>query len=287
MKQLQKFDMELIKKSKYSKFQDFHNLMPYRITDILLVSSLYDSYIFEEDGRLYELIRQEYQGLNLSHSPELVQCSSGEEAIEIAKKEKRFKLILVTPHIKDMLTLTFAKKVKEYVNIPIVLLGYDNREMNELISRSDVSVLDKIFIWQGDYRIIIGIIKFLEDRLNVEHDTQNVGVQVIILIEDSIRFYSSYLPLVYAEVLKQSQSLISEGINLSHKFLRMRARPKIILCSTYEEAWEYYKNYEEFILGVISDIDFPHNGIQDPHAGIEFARNVKDDHYDIPVLLLS
>ncbi|MEW6701853.1 MAG: PEP/pyruvate-binding domain-containing protein [Bacteroidota bacterium] len=283
-----KFDKELIEKSRYAKFQDFHNLMRYRIRDILLVSSLYDSYIFEEDGRLYELIRQEYQGLNLSHSPELIQVPNGEDAIRLAKEERRFDLIITTLHIEDMTALTFAKKVKESgLEIPVVLLSYDNREMTDLISTKDISVFDKVFIWQGDYRIILGIIKFLEDRLNVEHDTKYVGVQSIILIEDNIRFYSSYLPLIYTEVLKQSQSLISEGINLSHKFLRMRARPKILLCSSYEEAWEYFEKYEEFVLGVISDIDFTHNGKPDPSAGILFAKKVKERQPDIPILLQS
>lgn len=283
-----KFNKELIETSRYSKFQDFHNLMRYRIRDILLVSSLYDSYIFEEDNRLYELIRQEYQGLNLSHSPELVHVSNGEQAIRMAKKEKRFDLIITTLHIEDMSALTFAKKIKESkLEIPVVLLSYDNREMTDLISIKDISVFDKVFIWQGDYRIVLGIIKFLEDRLNVEHDTQHVGVQSIILIEDNIRFYSSYLPIIYTEVLKQSQSLISEGINLSHKFLRMRARPKILLCSSFEEGWDYFEKYEEHILGIISDVDFTREGKRDPHAGILFAKKVKERRPDVPILLQS
>src|SRR3989339_194515 len=131
-----KFDKELIQKSRYSKFQDFHNLMRFRIRDILLVSSLYDSYIFEEDERLYELIRQEYQGLNLSHSPELIQVSNGEQALNMAMDEKRFDLIITTLHIEDMSPITFAKKVKmSGLNIPVVLLSYDNREMTDLIFR--------------------------------------------------------------------------------------------------------------------------------------------------------
>ncbi len=283
-----KFTTELIKKSRYSRFQDFHNLMRFRIRDILLVSSLYDSFIFEEDGRLYELIRKEYHGLNLSHSPELIQCSSGVEAIELAKAENRFNLIIITLHIDDMQATTFAKKVKEAgLNIPIVLLAYDNREMVEIMRHPDISVFDEVFFWQGDYKIILGIVKSIEDKMNVEHDTNSVGVQSIILIEDNIRFYSSYLPMIYTEILKQSQMLISEGINLSHKFLRMRARPKILLCSTYDEAWNYYKKYEEYILGIISDVDFLRNGKQDSKAGLLFAKKVKEEHPDIPILLQS
>lgn len=286
--QLIKFNKELIEKSRYSKFQDFHNLMQYRIRDILLVSSLYDSYIFEEDNRLYELIRQEYQGLNLSHSPELVQVSSGAEAFNLINDTRRFDLIIITLHIEDMTAISFAKKVREAgIDIPIVLLGYDNREMIDLIATKNISVFDKVFIWQGDYRIVLGIIKYLEDKYNIDNDSKRVGVQSIILIEDNIRFYSSYLPLIYTVVLQQSQSLISEGINLSHKFLRMRARPKILLCSSYEEAWDYFTKYQEYILGVISDIDFSRNGLPDPLAGILFAQKVKEQQPDIPILLQS
>ncbi len=271
-----------------NRFQGFQNLMRLRIRDILLVSSLYDLYLFEEDGRLYELIRNEYQGLNLSHSPELTRVSSGHEAIKLAKEEKRFDLIITTLHIEDMHAINFAKLVRESdLNIPLILLAHDNLELNTLLINEDTSVFDKIFVWQGDFRIIIAIIKFLEDKMNVAHDTKMVGVQAVIAIEDNLRYYSSFLPLIYTEMLKQSQRLISEGINLSHKFLRMRARPKILLCSSYEEAWEYYEKYKEFILGIISDIDFPHHGEPDPHAGIEFTLNVKKEHTDIPILLLS
>ncbi|MDQ7815905.1 MAG: PEP/pyruvate-binding domain-containing protein [Melioribacteraceae bacterium] len=283
-----KFNKELIEKSRYSKFQDFHNLMQFRVRDILLVSSLYDSYIFEEDNRLYELIRQEYQGLNLSHSPELVQVSSSVEAFKMIDEERRFDLIIATMHIEDMSPISFAKRLKESgIDIPIILLGYDNREMIDLVSSKDITVFDKVFIWQGDYKIILGIIKYIEDKKNVENDTRRVGVQSIILVEDSIRFYSSYLPAVYTVVLKQSQSLISEGINLSHKFLRMRARPKILLCSNYEEALNYFRKYEDYILGVISDIDFQKEGKPDPKAGLEFARKVKELRSDVPVILQS
>ncbi len=134
---------------------------------------------------------------------------------------------------------------------------------------------------------MIGIIKNIEDRMNVEHDTEAVGVQVIILIEDDVRYYSSFLPIIYTELFKQSMRLISEGINLSDRYLRMRARPKILLCTDYEEAWEYYKKYKDHILGIISDVDFNREGEPDQEAGIEFAKSVKEQHYDIPILLHS
>jgi CheY-like chemotaxis protein len=281
-------DTLLVEHGYGNRFQGFQNLMRLRIRDVLLVSSLYDLYLFEEDGRLYELIRNEYQGFNLSHSPELTRVSSGTEAIALAKEERRFDLVITTLHIDDMPAIQFAKLVRESgLNIPVVLLAHDNRELKYLLLKGDASVFDKVFIWQGDFRIIIAIIKSFEDRINVDHDTRMVGVQTVLVIEDSVRFYSSILPIIYTEILKQSQRLISEGINLTHKFLRMRARPKILLCLSYEEAWTYFEEYREFTLGVISDVDFPRRGVQDPRAGIDFARAVREQQADIPVLLMS
>jgi len=285
---MQTFDPLWVEHGYGSRVQGFQNLARFRVRDILLVSSLYDSYLFEEDGRLYELIRNEYQGLNLSHSPELTRVSSGKDALALAQEENRFDMIITTLHIEDMHAAMFARMVHEAgLKIPIVVLAYDNRELTELFAHHDTSVFDRVFIWQGDFRIIIAMIKYVEDRLNVENDTHAAGVQSIILIEDNVRFYSSYLPLIYTETLKQSLRLISEGINLTDKFLRMRARPKILLCTTYEEAWEYYRKYQDYILGVISDIDFFREGKQNPDAGIEFAKNVKIEHPDIPILLQS
>jgi CheY-like chemotaxis protein len=271
-----------------NRIQGFQELMRLRVRDILLVSSLYDLYLFEEDGRLYELIRNEYQGLNLSHSPELTRVSSGEDAIGLARQERRFDLIITTMHIEDMHAINFAKLVRQAgLNIPIVLLAHDNRELKSLLLNPEKDIFDKIFIWTGDFRILIGITKYIEDRLNIEHDSKIIGVQNIIFIEDNVRYYSSFLPIIYTEVLKQSQQLIIEGMNLTHKFLRMRARPKILLCSSYEEAWEYYKKYKDLVLGIISDISFPHNNRIDKRAGIKFARAVKKEHGDIPILLTS
>jgi len=229
-----------------TRFKGFQNLMRKRIRDVLLVSSLYDLYLFEEDGRLYELILSEYQGLHLSHSPELTRVSSGREAVELAQEERRFDLIITTLHIEDMTSLRLVQMVREAgLDIPVVLLAYDNRELKDLITHHDTSIFDGIFIWQGDFRLIIAIIKHLEDKMNVDHDTRLVGVQSIILIEDNVRYYSSYLPIIYSEVLNQSQRLIHEGVNLTHRYLRMRARPKILLCKTYEEAMQYFRQKDE------------------------------------------
>lgn len=271
-----------------SRIKTFQKLMRFRVRDILLVSSMYDNYLFEEDGRLYELIRHEAQTLNLSHAPEITHVTSAAEAIELASGTSPFDLIITTLHIEDMHVIKFAQRLRDAgITTPLVLLAYDNRERKDLVTNYDTSIFDRIFIWQGDYRLIIAIIKDVEDRRNVENDTLTVGVQSILLVEDDVRFYSSYLPILYSEILHQSQQLISEGVNLTHKLLRMRARPKILLCTSYEEAWAYYEKYEEFILGIISDINFKRNGVKDPEAGFDFARRVREAHEDIPILLQS
>ena len=271
-----------------SRVKRFQKLMRYKIREILLVSSIYDNYLFEEDGRLYELIREEYQSLNLSFAPELIHVTTGEEALEMLSGEHNFDLIITTLHIEDMHVVKFAQMVRQSgINLPIVLLAYDNRERKELTTNYDTSIFERIFIWNGDYRLLIAIVKYIEDRVNVESDTKNIGVQSIIVVEDNIKFYSSYLPIIYTEVFKQSQRLVLEGINLTHKFLRMRARPKILLCTTYEEAWSYYERYQEYVLGLILDINFKHHGVKDPEAGIKFARTVRSQHDDIPILLQS
>ena len=270
------------------RIKRFQKLMRFKIREILLVSSIYDNYLFEEDGRLYELIREEYQSLNLSFAPELIHVTTGEEALEMLSGKHTFDLIITTLHIEDMHVIKFAQMVRQTgVNLPIVLLAYDNRERKELTTNYDTSIFEKIFIWNGDYRLVIAIVKFIEDRINVENDTKNIGVQSIIVVEDNIKFYSSYLPIIYSEIFKHSQRLLAEGVNLTHKFLRMRARPKIMLCSTYEEAWDYYEKYQEYILGLILDINFKHHGVKDPEAGIKLARTIRSQHDDIPILLQS
>lgn len=270
----------------HARLKKFQKLMRYKIQNILLVSSIYDYYLFEEDGRLYELIRSEYQNLNLSQAPEITHVTTGEEALQLLHAENEFDLIITTLHIEDMHVIKFANQVKaDGINLPIVVLAYDNNERKELTTHYDTSIFERIFIWSGDYHLLIGIIKYLEDRMNVVEDTKDMGVQVIILVEDNVKFYSSYLPLIYTEIFNQSQRLIQEGINITHKFLRMRARPKILLCTTYEEAWRYFEMYEENVLGIITDNNFRHYGVRDLEAGLKFATAVKERHKDIPILV--
>ncbi|HLP15130.1 MAG TPA: PEP/pyruvate-binding domain-containing protein [Bacteroidota bacterium] len=271
-----------------NRIKTFQGLMRYKVRDILLVSSLYDYYLFEEDGRLYELLRREVQTLNLRDSIEITHVTSGKDAFERLDNDIEYDLVIMTLHIEDMHVTKLAQKLRERdPKIPLILLAYDNRERRDLVANYDTSIFDQLFIWQGDYRLIIAIIKYIEDRLNVKTDTEAVGVQSIILVEDSVNFYSSYLPIIYTEIMNQSQRLITEGVNLTHRYLRMRARPKILLSTTYEEAWEYFEQYEDTILGIISDVNFKRGGMKDAEAGITFAKIVKERHDDIPILLQS
>jgi len=285
---LKEYDLMDFEQGYGNRFQRFQDLVRNKINNILLVSSIYDSFILAEDGRLYESLLNEYMGLNLTDAPAITRVSSGHEAIAMALEDKRFNLIITSLRLEDMHALDFAKIVKEGgIDIPIVLLTYDSRALNDLMADRDLSCFDKVFVWQGDVRILLAIIKCIEDRLNVEYDTALVGVQCIILIEDNVRFYSSYLPIIYTELMRHSQSLISEGVNTAHKLLRMRARPKILHCETYEEAWEYYEKYHDYILGVISDMQFPRKGKVDMQAGVDLARSIGVSHPDIPILLQS
>ena len=215
-------------------------------------------YLFEEDGRFDELISNEYQTLNLSHSPDLTRVSSGKEAIILAKEERRFDLILTTLHVEDMTAVKLAQLAREAgVQIPIVLLAYDSKELKDLKAHNYTAAFDRVFVWNGDFRLIVSIIKHLEDRMNVDHDTRLVGVQSILFIEDNIQYCSTLLPVLYTELMTQSLRLLSEGLNLSHKFLGTVARPRSFLARPIREAWNYFEAYKDHILSIISDVDFP------------------------------
>ncbi len=271
-----------------SQLQHFHDLMPFRVHDILLVSSLYDSFILAEDGQVSELILSDFLDLNLHHTPGLTRVDNGEAALAHLKEGRPFHLIVTSLHVGDMNALELARRVKRAGHdVPVVVLAYNNRELLEFKRKHDISDIERIFLWQGDVRILLAIVKYIEDKRNVEHDTRSVGVQSIIVIEDNIRFYSSFLPVIYTELVKQTQKVLSEGINVSQKLLRMRARPKILLCDNYEEAWDYFSRYQNDILGVISDIQFPKDGKLSREAGLEFARAAKAARPDLPLMLQS
>jgi len=270
------------------RFKIFQNLMRKRIREVLLVSSPYNLFLFEEDGRIYEMLRREYYDLGLSFSPEIVRVSSGKEALQAIKENDTFDLVITTAHYTGGHIREFAEKLKEMrPELPLVHLVFDNTEFNPRIERHMVNPFDGIFTWAGDYRIIIAIIKLVEDRMNVADDVRRAGVQVILLVEDNIRFYSSFLPMLYTELLRQSQKLVPDGVNLYHKFLRMRARPKILLATDYEQACSIVDKYKANLLGVISDINYARNGRRDPEAGLALTRYIRQMGKDIPILLQS
>jgi CheY-like chemotaxis protein len=267
---------------------DFHDLMRYRIMDILLVASPYDSFILEEAGQLAERVLGEFRNLDLHYGPGLTSVTSGADAGALLREGRSFNLIISALRLPDMSGAQLARRLHEAgFDVPVVLLAFDNRELQDFVSGQDLADVDRAFLWQGDARVLLAIVKCVEDMKNVAHDTRAAGVQVIILIEDNVRYYSSFLPVIYTELLQHSQRLVSEAINVSDKILRMRARPKILLCGSFEEAWEVFGAYQEDILGVVSDIEFPRGGAWSPEAGLEFARRVKERWPDVPVLLQS
>jgi len=216
----------------------FQDLMRHRVQHILLVSSLYDSFILTEDGQINEALMRQFIDLNLSQNPDLIRVSSGEEALSAVEEDGRFDMIITSIQLGDMNAVELARRVTEAgLDIPVVLLAYNNREMTEFLARHGRGDIDRVFLWQGDVRILLAMVKDQEDRRNLRRDTGRMGVPAILVVEDNIRFYSSFLPVIYTELMNHSFRLISEGLNISQKMLRMRARPKILLCESFEAAW--------------------------------------------------
>src|SRR5499427_11118645 len=171
------------------------------------------------------------------------------------------------------------------LEVPVVVLAYDYREVKNFVARYPVSDVDRIFLWQGNARILIAIVKYIEDKWNVLHDTTAMGVPVLLVVENNIRYYSSFLPAIYTELFTQTRRVIQEGVNLAHKLMRMRARPKILLCSNYEEASRLAERYKDYLLGLVSDVEFPHGGVLSRDAGFELSRHVRVLVPDLPVVL--
>lgn len=267
-------------------FEGFENLMPFRVQDILLVSSLYDSFILREDGRLNELLIGESLELEQQQIPGITHVSSGAEALKLARSQPRFNLIVTNLEVEDMDAAQLAREFKAAgLDVPVVVLAYDYREIKKFIARNPVTDIEQIFLWQGNIRILISIVKYIEDKRNVLHDTSVIGVPVILVVEDNIRYYSSFLPTIYTELINQSRRLLSEGLNVAHKLVRMRARPKILLSSNYEDAAQQVMKYRDYLLGVVSDVEFPRNGELNADAGFELARMVRDEVPDVAIVL--
>jgi CheY-like chemotaxis protein len=267
-------------------FRRYHHLMPHRVREVLLVSSRYDYFILEEDGPLTERIFDEYSELSLSSAPRVTHVRTGEAAIEIMK-ERRFDLVLVMMSLSDLNVVQFGRQVKKLrPGKPVVLLTFDNPEAIRLSNRISPDVIDQTFMWNGDSKILLAIIKYIEDSENVDHDIE-MGVRVILVVEDSIRYYSSFLGQLYSELMTQSSSLYSEGVNRLQKLMHMRARPKILHARTYERAVELFERYSDNLLTIISDVDYLRGGRIQPESGLEFIAKVRKTDSELPVLLHS
>ena len=271
----------------------YADLMSRRIRKVLLIGSSYDAFTLEEDGRIDVQISNEYIELNLSNPPTFTRVSSSLEALELLQQDSGFDLVISMFNVGEVDVFHLAQRIKEIQSdIPVVLLTNFSRDIGLKIEREDTSAIDYIFYWHGNPDLILTIIKLIEDRMNADADILGFGVQAILLVEDSIKYYSTYLPTIYKLVLQQSREFSTEALNEQQQKLRKRARPKILLATNYEEAVGLYEKYKNNLLGVISDVGFVlHKG--DPSssekldAGIDLCRMIKRDNPLMPFLLQS
>ena len=265
----------------------FANLMNKRIYNVLLIATKYDSFMLEDDGRVDEQIFNEYTSLSLRYPPRFTQVTTEEEALN-ELKNRNFELIICMPNMDNRDIFAAATEIKiHYPNIPIVVLTPFSKEVSKRIANEDLSAIDYVFSWLGNAELLLAIIKLIEDKMNAPDDTASVGVQIILLVEDSVRFYSSALPHLYKFVLEQSQMFAKEALNDHQRTLRMRGRPKIKLARTYEEAVRIFNQYRDNMLGIISDMSFMHDGVKDPYAGYKFGQYVRKTGLIIPFVLES
>lgn len=265
----------------------FDRLMQKRIAKVLLICSPYDMFILEEDGRIDAQLFNEYSALNLNYPPQFIKVTNSDDAFEVLSEQK-IDLVISMLSVGGMDPFILSKKIKsQYADIPIVVLTPFSREVSKKIESEDLSAIDYVFSWLGDAHIMLAIIKLIEDSMNAEKDVLGVGVQAILLVEDNVRYYSSYLPNMFKIVFKQSKAFMSEGLNEHQKMMRMRGRPKILMATNYEDALRIYHKYKDSLLGVISDISYPGGGIMDKNAGFKLAELVKSDDMYMPILLQS
>ena len=271
----------------YLKDTAFQDLMQRRVFNVLLVASPYDAFMMEEDGRIEEQLYFEYVALNLSSPPRVTQVSTVDEALA-RLREKHFGVVILMPGSDVSETLRGANEIRRLKpEMPIVVLTPFSKEVSRRLAKEDLSAVDFVFSWLGNVDLLLAIIKLLEDYLNADNDINEVGVQMIMLVEDSVRFYSSVLPHIYKTLLKQSFESSTEALNEHEQMLRMRGRPKVMLARTYEEAMELYERFGQNLLGVISDVSFMRGGAKDPTAGLRFAEFLREKDPYLPVIIES
>jgi len=265
----------------------FHSLMPFKVQEVLLVSSLYDAFVIEEEGRISELIIGEYRHLLLSSPPKVTRANSWYTAMS-RLKENRFDMVITMSKNIGMDPYEFGKEIKKiHPDLPVILLATDSSDVRLIDQKQNKKGIDKAFFWTGDSTLFLAIIKYLEDRINAHDDTVNGHVRVIIMVEDSIRYYSMFLPIFYTEIVRQTRRTISEDLNEMQRLVTRRARPKILLVETYEEGLEYFTEYKDSVLGVVTDVRFPRDGKMDPSAGYKFSREIRKVSPFIPILMQS
>jgi CheY-like chemotaxis protein len=264
---------------------DLRELMPHRVGDILLVATPYDSFILEEDGTFSDRIYREYMELQLTSPPRLTRASSAEEALE-RLQERHFDIVITMARIADMTPEGLAKAVKKVrPDLPVVMLTYGSLPKPRGLRHK--SYIDYVFVWKGDSSLLLALVKTIEDKFNVEYDTSTGKVRVIVVVEDSPSDYSSYLTLLYTVVMKQTQSLVADSLNYADRLQRIRARPKILLARTYEEAESLVEKYSDYLLGVVSDMSYPRGGKSDPQAGLRLLSKLQKQRPNLPMLLQS
>ena len=263
------------------------DLMFHHIHEILLVASPYDSFVLEEDGRLTEQISHEYMGMNFSNAPRVWQASTAADALTMLSRQD-FDLIIVMMRIADMDPVLFCTKIKEtYPKKPVILLAFDESEIKQLPEDFEKSAIDRVFIWSGNANVLLAIVKMFEDAMNIRRDIKKADVRCIILIEDSPRYYSLILPIIYKEISYQVKEMIDKSASDHERLLHMRGRPKILLATSYEEAERYFKRFRLSTLGIISDIRFSKKSKLDKNAGVKFARWARSIDPSIPIMLQS
>ena len=276
----------------YTKFKygedNFHDLMQYQVKEILLISTFYDAYIFEHDARLSEQIVGEYHQLNLTTVPRITSVPNASEAMNALEKG-HFDLLITTMRPGETSPCDLSREIrKRYPELPILLLLTVKSDISLVEARNhELGGIDMVFLWNGDSKLFLAMIKYVEDARNASYDTKNGLVRVILLVEDSIAFYSLYLPLVYTEVMEQAQRLIAQEMNDQNKYYRMRTRPKVLLARTYEEALEIYHQYKEYLLCVISDVQYMKEGKDDPQAGLKLLSLLRKREEGLPMILQS
>jgi hypothetical protein len=268
-------------------FKVFHELMASKVLEILLVASPYDAYILEEDGSLASRIINEYHGLNLSRPPRLTRVEGARAALQ-KLRDGAYDLVLTMPHLDDMDPFDLGRAIKTIrADLPVILLAHSIQGLHPLPAGKDRSGIDEIFIWSGDADLLLAIVKSVEDRLNVDSDTHIAQVRVIILVEDSPLYRSYFLPLIYREVVRQTQEVLDESLNEEHRLLKMRARPKILVAEDYETAFGLFERFKPYLFGVVADTRFPRQGRLCADAGVQLLKTIKSEIPDLPLLLLS